>query len=385
MDMVEATSAARASLGWPVFVSRSSRFVHGFMRMIAGQTNRRRTVRVLVTGHLGYIGSVLAPKMQQAGHEVVGLDTGFFEGCTHGPATVGYQQIIKDVRDVDAGDLEGIDAVAHLAALSNDPLGDLNPDLTYAINHRASVRLAELAKENGAQRFVFASSCSTYGAAGPDDILDESADFNPVTAYGDSKVRAEGDIGLLADDSFSPVYLRNATAYGWSPYLRADVVVNNLSGWAFTKGEVMIKSDGSPWRPLVHLDDICAAFIAAIEAPREAIHNQAFNVGQNKENYQIRDVAEFVRKGIPNSSIEYAPGGEPDTRCYRVNFSKITEQLPGFVPSWTVPSGVEQLRTEFAGRGLSFDDLEGSKFMRIKRIQEHIDAGKLDLDLRWQH
>jgi len=342
-------------------------------------------VRVLVTGHLGYIGSVLAPMLQRAGHEVVGLDTGLFEGCTHGPASVEYRQIIKDVRDIEAGDLDGIDAIAHLAALSNDPLGNLNPDLTYAINHRASVRLAEIARECGVERFVFASSCSTYGAAGPDDILDESADFNPVTAYGDSKVRAEQDIGALAGDRFSPVFLRNATAYGWSPYLRADVVVNNLSGWAFTKGDVMIKSDGSPWRPLVHLEDICGAFIAAIEAPREAIHNQAFNVGQNQENYQIRDVAEFVRKGIPNSSIEYAPGGEPDTRCYRVNFSKIHDQLPGFKPNWTVPKGVEQLRSEFEERGLSFDDLEGSRFMRIKRIEEHIAAGKLNLDLRWQH
>jgi len=340
-------------------------------------------MKVLVTGHTGYIGSVLVPMLMAAKHEVTGLDTDFFAGCDFQREPAGVPALRKDLRDVTIADLKGFDAVIHLAALSNDPLGDLNPECTYGINHRASVRLGELAKAAGVPRFVFSSSCSLYGLSDGDGLLDESAAFNPVTAYGESKVRVEQEVSPLADDGFSPTFLRNATAYGVSPRLRADLVVNNLVGYAYTTGEVLIASDGTPWRPLVHVEDIARAFIAVLQAPRERIHNQAFNVGRSAENYQIRDVAAMVEAIVPGSRVKYAEGGGPDLRCYRVNCDKIARALPEFQPQWTVRSGVEQLYAAYREHGLTVEEFTGSRYIRIKRINSLLAAGRLDATLRW--
>ena len=340
-------------------------------------------MRVLLTGHLGYIGTVMAPLLAEAGHEVVGLDSGLFEQCTFGEPPRQFTYIRKDIRDATPADLEGFHAVLHLAGLSNDPLGNLNPQLTYEINHLASVHLAQSAKQAGVERFVFSSSCSTYGSAG-DKILDESAEFNPVTPYGTSKVLVERDVSKLADSRFSPTFLRNATAYGVSPRLRFDLVLNNLVAWAFTTGRVYIKSDGTPWRPIVHIEDISRAFLAALEAPREVVHNEAFNVGRSEENYQVRDLAEIVKETVPGCKIEYAADAGPDKRCYRVDFSRISRALPGFQPQWDARKGARELYEAYQKVDLRHEDFEGPRYKRIDHLQGLLASRRLDSTLRWQ-
>jgi nucleoside-diphosphate-sugar epimerase len=340
-------------------------------------------MKVLVTGDDGYIGTVLSRFFGDAGHDVAGLDAGLFEGCSLGlePRTGASSRM--DVRDVRPDDLRGFDAVIHLAAISNDPLGHLDPEVTYEINHVATVRLARMAKEAGVSRFVFSSSCSLYGAASPDDVLPESADFNPVTPYGESKAYAERDLAGLADDSFSPVFLRNATAYGYSPRLRLDLVVNDFVANAFAAHEVVIKSDGTPWRPLVHVEDVSRAALAALEAPRDVVHNEAFNIGATEENYQVRDIADIVADAVPGSRIIYADGGSADPRCYRVDFSKASARLPGFRTRWTVADGVRELLDAFRTYGLTQADMESPRFIRLSRIRALQGSGRLATDLRW--
>jgi len=324
----------------------------------------------------------MTPMLLEEGFDVVGLDSDLFEACTFSEIGFDVPNIRKDLRDVEARDLEGFDAIIHLAGLSNDPLGNLNPDLTYAINHRASVRLAKLAKQVGVPRFLFSSSCSIYGAAGPGAVTEE-ATFNPVTPYGHSKELVERDVAQMADANFSPVFLRNATAYGASPRQRFDLVLNNLVAWAFTTGRILIKSDGTPWRPLVHIEDISRAFIAVLRAPREAIHNQAFNVGQNSENYQVRDLAEIAGAVVPNAHVEYALGGEPDKRSYQVDFSKVARMLPEFKPQWTARKGAEQLLEAYQRVGLKLDDFEGPRYRRIDQLKKLLAEGRVDTTLRW--
>jgi nucleoside-diphosphate-sugar epimerase len=339
-------------------------------------------MRILVTGHQGYIGSLLVPRLMAEGHHVVGLDSGWFSHTSLGPVAPATEEICVDIRDVQADDLRGFDAIIHLAGISNDPLGDLNPDCTFEINHLASVRLARLAREVGVPRFLFASSCSLYGAASPDEILDESAGFNPVTPYGQSKILVEQDLDALADDRFSPVYLRCATAYGYSPRLRADLVVNNLVGYALTTGEILMKSDGTPWRPLVHVDDICSAYMALLKAPRQLVHNTAFNVGRSTENYQVREVAEMVKEVIPEARIEYAAGASGDSRCYRVSCQKLESTIADYQPRWTVRAGIQELAERYRQYGFSSDDLGGPAYQRIRRIQQLQGETQIDDSLR---
>lgn len=339
-------------------------------------------MRILVTGHKGYIGTVMVPMLMAEGHEVVGLDSDLYRFCTFGDPVPDVPQLIKDIRDVQASDLEGCDAVVHLAGLSNDPLGDLNPELTYEINHEASVRLARLAREVGITRFIFSSSCSNYGAAG-ENMVSEEAEFNPVTPYGHSKARVERDVARLANAHFSPTFLRNATAYGVSPRLRFDLVLNNLVAWALTTGHVHIKSDGTPWRPIVHIEDISRAFIAVLHAPRELVANQAFNVGRSEENYRISEIADIVAETVPGSRIEFATDAGPDKRCYRVNCDKLARTLPEFKPRWNARLGAKELYTTYCKVGLTLEDFEGPKYKRIGHITDLLQTGRLDKTLRW--
>jgi nucleoside-diphosphate-sugar epimerase len=343
-----------------------------------------KTMRVLLTGHDGYIGHVLVPMLLERGHHVSGVDSFLYEDCGFPmPESWSIPVLRKDLRAVEVDDLRGFDAVAHLAGISNDPLGDLKPETTYSINYHASVRLAKLAKQAGVPRFVFSSSCSNYGAAG-DAYLDEQARFNPVTPYAESKVWSERDIAPFADASFSPTFLRSATAFGVSARLRGDLVVNNLVGYAHTTGEVLIKSDGMPWRPLVHIEDIARAFVAVLEAPRDLVHNESFNVGLTTENYRVCEVAEIVSQVVPGARITFAGGASPDTRNYRVSCDKIHKRLPAFEPQWTVRKGVEQVYDAFCRYGTTAEMFLSSQFIRLKRIRELQESGALDEALFWR-
>ena len=340
-------------------------------------------MRVLVTGHKGYIGSIMVPMLQEKGYEVVGFDNDFFNGCTFGNYKISdIPYVKKDIRNIQKSDLQKCDAIIHLCALSNDPLGYFNPLITDEINHRASIKLAKLAKKAGVQRYMYASTCSIYGAS-KDDMVNEKSKPHPVTPYAVSKVRTEKDVSKLANTNFSPTFLRSSTAYGISPMLRLDLVLNNLVAWAYTTGEILLKSDGMAWRPIVHVEDMCRAFIAVLEAPRYLVHKNVFNVGINHENFRVKTLAEIVKDVVPNSKIEYAKNAEPDKRSYKVNFDKISQVLPNFKPKWNAYLGAKQLYNAYKKYDLNLEKFEGPKYKRISQIEKEIKVGNLDKNLRW--
>ena len=339
-------------------------------------------MKVLVTGHLGYIGTILVPMLLQEGYEVVGMDSDLYRASTFGEGMVDVPNLQKDIRDAEIGDFDGCDAVLHLAGLSNDPLDSIDPELTLDINYRGSVHVASLAKRAGVSRFIFSSSCSTYGAGG-EEMLTEDSDFNPVTPYGESKVFAERDIAVLADDSFTPTYLRNATAFGVSPRLRFDLVLNNLTAWAFTTGKVHLKSDGSAWRPIVHIEDISRAFVAVLKEDRQTVHNEAFNIGAPTENYRVREIAEMVRDVVPSSELRFAASAGADSRCYRVSFEKALGTLKYFQPQWTARKGIEQCYAAYCNHGLTLEEFEGPRYQRLAHIKMLLREGKITSDLRF--
>ncbi|MBW8000492.1 MAG: NAD(P)-dependent oxidoreductase [Planctomycetes bacterium] len=340
---------------------------------------------ILVTGNSGYIGSVMTRVLQEHSYEVIGLDCNYYNGCEfYATQASPSKQIVKDIRDVTEDDLEGVTDIIHLAALSNDPVGELNPSLTNEINYTASVNLAKLAKKNGVQRFVFSSSCSLYGISSDSRPLTETDTFNPITAYAKTKVKVEQDISKLADSNFHPVFMRNATVYGISPCLRLDLVVNNLVAWAYLTGDIAIMSDGTPWRPLIHVEDLCLAFIAALQADSEKIHNQAFNVGINEGNYQVKDVAIEIEKIVPDSHSEILNKTGVDERTYRVDFSKIKEVLPGFKPAWNLRKGIGDIYQTYKDFGLTKDDLDSDKYFRVRWLKYLIENKKIDENIRWR-
>lgn len=341
-------------------------------------------MRILMTGHLGYIGTVAAPMFQARGHDVVGLDTDLYRGCTFGPEVgpaAAIENLGVDIRDATPDHLAGLDAVVHLAGLSNDPLGDMDPALTRQLNTDAAVGLALAAKLAGVPRFVFSSSCSNYGAAGQ-DFVDENGVFRPVTTYGRSKAAAEAELAPLADERFSPVLMRSSTAFGVSPRLRFDLVVNNLTAWAVATGDIYLKSDGSPWRAIVHIEDIARAFLAVVEAPREAVHLQAFNVGATAENYRVIEIARLVEEVVPGTRVRFAPNAGPDPRCYRVDSGKLVRAFPDARARWTAKQGIEQLYDAFTRHGVRPEEFEGARFSRAAHVRSLIAAGRLTPDLR---
>jgi nucleoside-diphosphate-sugar epimerase len=339
-------------------------------------------MNVLVTGHHGYIGSVLTRVLRSAGHDVTGLDAFLYEGCDlDGAGAIEVRALRTDVRDVDLTRLSGFDAVVHLAALSNDPLGDLDRELTLEVNFRATIALARAAREAGVRRFVFSSSCSMYGTSSS-DAVDERAPLKPLTAYAESKVRSEEALAELADGDFAPVSMRNATAYGVSPRLRVDLVLNNLVAWAYTTGKVKIMSDGTPWRPLIHVEDISKATLAVLEAPEDVIRGEAFNVGRDAENYQVRELGDVVQEVVPGSQVEYAGSGDPDPRSYRVSFAKLAAAFPALELTWTARAGAEELAAAYETAGLTLDEFEGDRFTRLKRLRLLLERGEVDPSLR---
>jgi nucleoside-diphosphate-sugar epimerase len=338
-------------------------------------------VRVLITGHQGYIGRVMAPMLQARGHDVVGLDSGLYADCTFGPRGPWIPTISKDIRDATTGDCEGFDAVIHLAGICNDPLSDLRPELTMDVNYRAAVRFAKLAKRAGVRRFLNSSSCSVYGASG-DAMADENTPPQPLTVYAVSKQRLEAALSKLATKEFSPVNLRNATVYGVSSGLRLDLALNDMVATATVTGRVLVKSDGTPWRPIAHVEDIGRAFLAALEAPTEAVHNQVFNIGRNEENYRVSELAGIVRETVPGCVVEYAAGGGPDKRCYRVDCSKVRNRLPGFQPVWNARDGARQLHQAFIANGFTVEDLRGARYIRLQQVRKLMAEGTVDADIR---